>query len=147
MNEETKRCPKCEVVLPVSNFSKRANGKCIAYCKACQSLYMRFHYVANKDDYFARRLLSNRRSIDRNRAYALEFLRTHPCVDCGQTDPILLDFDHIDPSTKTAAVSNLIRCAYGLARIKAEIERCVVRCVKCHRNRTAEQFSWNAGAQ
>lgn len=144
MNNETKRCPKCEVDLPLGRFNKRANGRCASYCKACQSVAARNHYVANKPDYYARRAASNGRAIVRNRAYAIDFLRTHPCVDCGQSDPMILEFDHIDPAQKTSSVSDLIRCAFSLERLQAEIALCVVRCVRCHRRRTAKQFNWNA---
>ena len=143
MSNETKRCPKCERELSTEQFNKRANGRCYAYCKACQSVYARNHYVNHIPAYYKRRLDSNQRSILRNRSFAIEHLRTHPCVDCGENDPIVLEFDHIDPSTKVDAVSDLIRCAYSLERVKSEMERCEVRCVNCHRRRTARQFFWN----
>jgi hypothetical protein len=144
MSNETKRCPKCERDLPTEDFNKRANGRCYAYCKACQSLYLRNHYVKNAAAYNERRLLSSRRYRSRNRAYLIEYLRTHSCVDCGESDPVVLDFDHIDPASKEDEVSNLARRAYGLDRLKLEISRCTVRCACCHRRRTAKEFGWMA---
>ena len=34
------------------------------------------------------------------RAKLFEFLSSKFCVDCGEKDPIVLDFDHKDPSKK-----------------------------------------------
>jgi hypothetical protein len=72
----------------------------------------------------------------------IEYLRSHPCVDCGETDPVVLDFDHVDRFTKRWDIAG--RIGYGLAwrTIQAEIAKCVVRCANCHRRRTARQFGW-----
>lgn len=147
MSSETKRCPKCERELSTDQFNKRRGGRCVSYCRACQSLYSRKHYVSNPPMYSKKRLESNRRLVTRNRLHAIEFLRTHPCVDCGEADPVVLEFDHVDPTTKVDSVSDLIRCAYSLERVKAEMARCEVRCVHCHRRRTARQFGWNVSGR
>ena len=117
---------------------------CYAYCRACQSSYLRDHYLRNTAAYSQRRLESGRRYRGRNRSYMIDFLATHPCVDCGETDPVVLDFDHIDRSTKEYEVSNVVRWGCSLERVKREIERCVVRCACCHRRKTAAEVGWNA---
>jgi hypothetical protein len=142
MNEETKRCAMCAQYVSTDVYNKRANGKCLAYCKACQSIYSRNHYVRNKNLYKQKRAASNRRYYVRNRSFAMEYLRKNPCVDCGESDPVVLDFDHRDRTTKTNEVSNLIRQAFSLKRITREINLCDVRCARCHRRRTAVEFGW-----
>jgi len=146
MSNETKRCPKCERELSTEQFNKRANGRCYAYCKACQSLYLRNHYLKNAATYSNRRLESSRRYRFRNRAYVIEYLSSHPCVDCGESDPVVLDFDHVDRSTKEDEVSNLMRRGYALDRLKHEMARCLVRCARCHRRRTAKEFGWTVSS-
>jgi hypothetical protein len=143
MSEETKPCAMCERELPAEKFNKRSNGHCYAYCKACQSIYSRNHYIKDPEPYKKRRLESNRRYMQRNRSFAVEYLRAHPCVDCGESDPVVLEFDHTQPEQKEQSVSDLIRCGYSLERVKREIERCEVRCIHCHRRRTAQQFGWS----
>ena len=64
------------------------------------------------------------------------------CVGCGERDPIVLDFDHRDPTVKEDAVSQMARRQRPWRFIAAEIEKCDVRCANCHRRRTAKQQSW-----
>jgi hypothetical protein len=64
-------------------------------------------------------------------AYLLE----HPCVDCGEADPVVLEFDHMRDKVK--AVSVLLSNGHEWKQILAEIEKCEVRCANCHRRRTA----------
>jgi hypothetical protein len=144
MSDETKQCAMCLIQHPLERFNKRANGRCYAYCKACQSVYSRNHYLRNVEKANARRLESSRRYYIRNRTYAIEHLRSHPCVDCGESDLVVLEFDHIDPDRKTNNISDLIRRGSSLARMKMEIGYCEVRCIHCHRRRTAQQFGWAA---
>ena len=72
----------------------------------------------------------------------LRYLREHPCVDCGEADPIVLDFDHRDREHKVDSVMKLVLSGYGWETILAEIAKCDVRCANCHRRRTAVQLGW-----
>ena len=86
-----------------------------------------------------------RRARDKRRAaareYVLRLLRSGACADWGLTDPAVLEFDHVGP--KRMEVGKLVREAYRLERIKAEIENCELVCANCHRRRTAERVrSW-----
>ena len=54
---------------------------------------------------------------------------------------MLLEFDHRAGSNKVEAVSRLIGTRSWRV-VKAEIEKCDVRCVRCHRRKTAKEFSW-----
>jgi hypothetical protein len=70
----------------------------------------------------------------------LEYLQEHLCVDCGVSDPVVLEFDHI--GEKTAAISALVTACATVAAIEREIEHCEVVCVNCHRRRTARRGRW-----
>jgi hypothetical protein len=37
--------------------------------------------------------------IAKRAAYLIEFFRERPCVDCGETDPLVLEFDHLGTRT------------------------------------------------
>jgi len=64
-----------------------------------------------------------------------DYKSTHPCVDCGESDPIVLDFDHVRDQ-KVAAVGRLVGSGAKLQRIVDEIAKCEVRCANCHRRVT-----------
>ena len=77
----------------------------------------------------------------RNKAFILQYLVTHPCVDCGEADPIVLEFDHVK-GKKTCDISKMSGHARSLLVIEKEIAKCEVRCANCHRRKTRKQFSW-----
>ena len=69
------------------------------------------------------------------------FLAEHPCVDCGERDLAVLDFDHV--GEKLELVSALVARAARWPRIEAEIAQCEVRCANCHRRVTARRAGWS----
>jgi hypothetical protein len=140
-----RHCPRCDQDLPAGRFDRSPSGRWSSYCKACLSLYCHHHYVANAKRHNARRGTARQRYRIRNRAFVHEYLRTHPCVDCGEADPVLLEFDHVDPKSKKAEISKLSAEGRGLVQIQREMALCVVRCAHCHRRRTARQFGWVKG--
>lgn len=71
-----------------------------------------------------------------NVAKILEYKQAHPCVKCGEAEPICLDFHHVDGSTKDFALSSGKQRSW--AKILKEIEKCVVLCANCHRKLHAE---------
>jgi hypothetical protein len=77
--------------------------------------------------------------LERNRDYVLLYLRLHPCVDCEESDPVVLEFDHVS-GTKLGHVTKLMYQKKKLEVLAAEIAKCQVRCANCHRRKTAFQF-------
>ena len=75
----------------------------------------------------------------RNRMFADHYKSQHPCVDCGYSDIRALQFDHRDRGKKLMAVSDLVKRASSIERIKIEIAKCDVRCANCHFIRSAEE--------
>ncbi|MEI6058968.1 MAG: hypothetical protein WCP89_04320, partial [archaeon] len=74
--------------------------------------------------------------------YIQQYLINNPCIDCGEGDITVLEFDHTGKIPKFKAVSLLIRAKYPLQKIKEEISKCEVRCANCHRRKTAKDFKW-----
>ncbi len=78
-----------------------------------------------------------------NRQMAARYLSEHPCVDCGESDIVVLEFDHVIGEKKWN-VSVLVHSPSPWATVEHEIAKCEVRCANCHRRRTAKQFNWRS---
>lgn len=64
-----------------------------------------------------------------------DYLKTRSCADCGESNPIVLDFDHRDPKEKLDSIANLVSSCVAISRIETEMAKCDVRCANCHRKR------------
>ena len=137
-----KKCTRCgqEKSLDEFNFKKRSLNLRHYQCKECTRAFVRNHYNTNRAYYLKKarkRNLANRLIIQR---YIRRYFSLHPCVDCGESDFLVLEFDH--RGNKINEVSNLIKGRYPLLKVKEEIQKCDVRCANCHRRKTAKQFRW-----
>ena len=136
-------CCMCHQEKPETDFAFRtiATGVRQDHCRTCHAAYRRQHYLDNREEYIQREVARMKGYNEQNRGPLLDYLRSHPCIDCGQSDPVLLEFDHRDRTTKTKAVTH-IALSKPWRRVLAEIAKCDVRCVVCHRRRTAKQMNW-----
>lgn len=138
-----RRCSRCGELKSIDEFpiKSKATGLRRTWCRPCCRAYGKEHYGRNRPVYLAKAQRRRRTEIPRVQRLIDEHLRTHPCVDCGESDRVLLDFDHRDRSLKRGIVSRLARGATA-STVLAEIEKCDVRCGNCHRRRTATQLNW-----
>lgn len=107
-----------------------------------QKDYARKHYLANKKLYLKRAKAGKKKSIYRNREYVFDILKNSACVDCGEDNPVVLEFDHDKSQRKRGAISNLISHAVSIKVLKTEISKCMIRCANCHRIKTAQEENW-----
>jgi hypothetical protein len=137
-----KLCGACKLYKNVSEFrvKNKLTGLLTSSCKSCLSIYQRKHYSENKNYYKEKATAFNKEQRIKLRENIYDYLSDHPCVDCGENDPIVLEFDHI--SNKIVSVSSMIRDANSWEFILCEISKCEVRCANCHRRKTARQFGW-----
>lgn len=71
-------------------------------------------------------------------AFIKDYLMCHPCVDCGESDWVVLEFDHVR-GKKLHNISSLMHNGSSLSKIKEEVSKCDVRCANCHRRVTASR--------
>jgi hypothetical protein len=137
-------CTACGESKQVDDFAFRyqADGKRHRRCKTCIASYGRKHYSRNRQAYITRNVANMRMRRRALKARVWEYLLEHPCVDCGETDPVVLEFDHVEPESKRSEIYCMVQGAYGLGTLLTEIRKCEVRCANCHRRRTAAQFAW-----
>lgn len=138
------RCSACREYkeLVAFAFSDMRSGKRQYICRVCHAAYRHAHYIANKVDYVRRAVRQIKRRRDENRRQVFQYLVDHSCIDCGESDVLVLEFDHRDPSEKWKPVA-LLAVSKRWPKVLQEIEKCDVRCVNCHRRRTAKQFDWH----
>ncbi len=98
--------------------------------------YAKWHYRQNKAAYKARAKAHDLEMKARIRAWLLKYLSDHPCVDCGESDPIVLEFDHRDRSTKAFDISRAMDGRVSMQTLMSEVDKCDVRCANCHRRKT-----------
>lgn len=143
-----KRCPRCKLVRSLTEFNTRLQGKNrtpSAYCRECQRDYCRQHYRRNAVEHNKRRYIHQKEYLIRNRLLMDSYLATQACVDCGNTNPVVLEFDHVR-GNKRYDISTMARSGFSWHRILQEIAKCEVRCANCHRIRTASQGGWKGRA-
>ena len=132
-----KTCRKCGIEKHVAEFGKRPQNidGLNNQCKKCASDERRAYYAVNADVQKAQVKKYTKAKVEEIHEWLGEYLLSHPCVDCGNTDVLVLEFDHINDD-KEDNVSRMIYRQLSLDKVKAEVSKCEVRCVNCHRKIT-----------
>jgi hypothetical protein len=104
-------------------------------CLECQRAYSKSWYRRNRRRSIA---AAGRRNTSRRKTARAKVggART-ACADCCETNPLLLDFDHL--WDKRADVSYMVHAGMSLATIATEIDKCAIRCANCHARKTARE--------
>ena len=97
----------------------------------------RRHYEQNRDKVIAKAKEYSKLARERIRVFINNYLKVNPCVDCGEADPIILEFDHV--AGKDFNISDATRKGVSIKKLKDEIAKCEVRCANCHRKKTYER--------
>lgn len=136
-----KICTRCNTQKELSEFpvcSKNKDGH-TGMCKPCKRNYDNNYYKQTSTR--KEQITSNRKAARKTiRQWLWDYLLSHPCADCGESDPIVLEFDHLE--NKKANVSDLLNRSLNV--VKLEVSKCQVLCANCHRRKTARDFNWYA---
>jgi hypothetical protein len=141
-----KPCTICKRSLPLAEFNRKAAARdgLQDVCRECNRAQARRYYAENREKHLgviaARTKAAKRAAKD----FIGQYLMMHSCVDCGEEDVRVLEFDHRPGVEKTAEVMRLVALGYGLNRVAAEMAKCDVRCPNCHARVTYERSgtSW-----
>lgn len=139
-----KKCSRCKEEKNIGEFNFKNKAREIrAYqCRDCSRHYLRSHYERNKQYYLLKAKIRNKAIRLEIKQFIWTYLASHFCVDCGEKDPVVLEFDHT--KDKLFAISAMSR-SRTLLEVKKEIKKCVIRCANCHRRKTALQLGWHRG--
>lgn len=100
----------------------------------------RRHYVKHREQVIASAKKYSKLTRERIRRFINSYLKDNPCIDCGETDTIVLEFDHVGKAgSKDFNISDATRKGVSMQRLKDEIAKCEVRCANCHRKKTYER--------
>ena len=132
-------CSTCKEELSENCFSWKNKEKKTknSICKKCHSEYRKKHYRRNETKYKEKAKKNNTLYKKRNQQFLVSYLKEHPCVDCGESNILVLEFDHQE--NKEECISKIVGSSHSLNRLKEEIEKCKVRCANCHRIKTAKE--------
>lgn len=133
-----KYCPRCGFEKSLDEFNKakgRKDGH-QPYCRDCTKQINNDGYATGPRKVQVRASTAAIRR--RNQDYVKAWLATRPCVDCGEPDIVVLEFDHVR-GRKLGTISQMVLDCVSLAKIAAEIDKCEVRCANDHRRRTVER--------
>jgi hypothetical protein len=139
-----KACSACKRPKPLTDFHKASRSKDgrAGRCKVCKKDSDRKRYERHGDKHRLHVKDRRIRQAVENRSWVASYLKDHPCTDCKEPDPVVLEFDHVR-GTKRANVASMVSNGYALMSVQEEVAKCDVRCANCHRRKTARERGWH----
>jgi hypothetical protein len=91
------RRARCGIEKPIDEFGfkYRERGIRQSWCKPCYVAYKHLWYLRNRDEHLAHVKATRAISSEENQLRMWQYLASRPCVDCGERDPVVLQFDHL----------------------------------------------------
>jgi hypothetical protein len=136
-----KVCSICKVSKDLSEFYKKRNGL-THRCKDCEKSYQQLYYQKNRQKRIDVAKVNGIKQQQKLRQYVANYLKNNPCIDCGESNILTLQFDHLKDKHFDISVKLCSRRPIGIERLKEEISKCVVRCANCHQIKTASESGW-----
>jgi hypothetical protein len=143
-----KKCTVCRIEKSEQDFFYRSKrlAKRHSQCKSCyvdkRRKVWKEYYHKHGSKYRQKAVERNRRLKVQTRNLMLEYLKDKRCSHCGINDRRVLEFDHIDASTKSFSIASAITSTYSWNKILDEIEKCQILCANCHKIKTAREGGW-----
>ena len=133
-----RRCGRCGHEKQPEEFAwrRKSRGQRDNYCRPCRAAYKQEHYAANRQRYIDSARKRKQALVAERIEYLVAYLREHPCADCGESDPVVLEFDHL--RDKEFGVGAGLRDR-AWQSVLDEMAKCEVVCANCHRRRTARR--------
>lgn len=98
--------------------------------------YRRDWYTKNSDRAKAK-IIDRKRSL---KQWFKELKSTMRCARCPESNPVCLDFHHIDKDEKDLNLNSAINHGWSKQHILDEISKCEVLCANCHRKEHQSEF-------
>lgn len=133
-----KACQRCGEIAYLRPRGNRVGS----YCVPCIRKYDNERHTKLTEEQQATKQSRSKKYKTEKRNFFNSYMEDKFCSDCGESDSIVLEFDHLDRSSKSGNIGNMLY-RVSTKRLMDEIAKCEVVCANCHRRRTAVQFNWN----
>ena len=133
-----RKCGRCGATKPLEDFAwrRKAKGQLDTYCRPCRAAYKQEHYARNRQRYIDNAASRRSAMLAERVQFIVRYVSERGCADCGERDPVVLEFDHL--RDKEFSISSGIR-ERNWDQVLREISKCEVVCANCHRRRTAQR--------
>ena len=126
-----KICKSCNRALPVEMFDENRHQ-----CKDCRRAYRKKLRQLHPEVHTAQALRRQKKQGD-----WLNSVKT-PCIVCGESEPICIDFHHVNPDEKDFSIGK--HRSRSREWLLQEISKCVCLCANCHRKVHAGLINLNS---
>jgi hypothetical protein len=138
-----KKCDHCKEPKEDEEFNWRFKSLGIRAktCRECAHIHNKKYFEGPAKERHLEQV-RERKELARQvaREFIYQYLSTHPCEECGESDVRVLEFHHT--GEKDMAVAYMVSSGYSVDRIQAEINKCTILCANCHRKLTVEERGW-----
>jgi|TARA_Y100000015_G_scaffold20253_1_gene19597 transcription elongation factor Elf1 len=108
--------------------------------RAYNKAYQKKHYAKNKEYYKSKAKQTKAQQRKWNREFVNRVKKIFSCIDCGESNTLVLDFDHVK-GEKVENIADMVHRPKSVSTIKEEMRKCEIRCANCHRIKTHERRS------
>lgn len=124
-----KFCTKCQCQKSLDSFpaKKKSKDGHAPWCRECFKANWKKRYYENHQHYRNSHNQSRNKIREQNARKVFDYLSQNNCVSCGESDPVVLEFDHRNKDEKIESISNLVLNS-SWKRIESEIKKCDVLC-------------------
>lgn len=140
-----KTCDTCKIPKPDSEFNKNKAKKdgLNSICKECSRKRSRQYYKEKGELHKKNVVRRNKKNRKVLQDYILQHFKSNSCKDCGNSDPRVLEFDHLPQFKKSKDISRLLAASVSTNTLQKEMDKCEVVCANCHKIRTVERSKVN----
>ena len=115
-------CTQCGHIKPEDQFKSRHPRRqtLTTWCQTCRQI-------------LARTELTPTTTTGKCRARWEEWKAKNPCVVCGESDPQLIEADHLRDKVHPCSTHSYWACHGGVPALESELTKCQSLCCWCHR--------------
>jgi len=134
-----KRCGICKQDRPKTEYNVANNRKdgLQSHCRECNKIRSKAYYSRNTVAHKLETKKRNKVRFKEIKEQLFNYYLNHPCEECGETNPLVLEFDH--QHSKSDNISNMLMSKTSWKRIMEEIHKCKVLCANCHKIKTHKE--------